>query len=42
MAQALKEISWQAEEYIVRKHDAVWYIGLIIIAGALCALSIWL
>ena len=42
MAQALKEISWQAEEYIVRKHDAVWYIGLIIIAGALCALSVWL
>ena len=42
MAQALPKISWQAEEYIVRKHDAVWYIGLIIIAGALCALSVWL
>ena len=36
------DISWQAEEYITRDHDAGWYIGLFIIGGGLVALSIWL
>jgi len=39
MAQAFKDISWQAEEYIVRKHDVGWYLGLFIIGGGLCALA---
>ena len=41
MAQALPKISWQAEEYIVRDHNAGWYIGLIVVALILCALSVW-
>ena len=35
-------ISWQAEEYIVREHNAGWYIGLFIVGAGLIALSIWL
>ena len=41
MAKALKDISWEAEEYIVRDHNAWWYIGLFIIGGALSALAIF-
>lgn len=39
---AKQNISWQAEEYIVREHNAGWYIGLFIVGAALSALSIWL
>lgn len=35
-------ISWQAEEYIVREHNAGWYIGLFVVSGGLIALSVWL
>ena len=42
MAQALKPVSWQAEEYIVHDHDAWWYVGLFVVGGALCALSVFL
>ena len=35
-------ISWQAEEYVVREHNAGWYFGLIIITAGLIALSVWL
>lgn len=35
-------ISWQAEEYVVREHNAGWYFGLIIITASLIALSVWL
>ena len=35
-------ISWEAEEYIQRKHSAWWYIILILIAGGLVTLSIFL
>ncbi len=41
MAQAVQDISWVAEEYVMRDHDAVWYLGLIIIGGSLSALAIW-
>lgn len=41
MTQAVQDISWQAEEYIVRDHDAVWYLGLFIVGGGLSALAIW-
>ena len=42
MANKIQPVSWQAEEYIVRSHNAGWYIGLFIVGGALCALSIFL
>ena len=35
-------ISWEAEEYIVKSHNAIWYIGLFIAAGGLGALAVWL
>ena len=35
-------ISWQAEEYIIREHKAGWYIGLFIVGAGLIALSVWL
>ena len=41
MANSKTDISWQAEEYIVRNHTAGWYIGLFLIGGILCALSVW-
>ena len=39
---ANNNISWQAEEYIVRDHTAGWYIGLFIVGAGLAALSIFL
>ena len=41
MAKA-QPISWQAEEYIVRDHNASWYVGLFLVGAALCAVSVWL
>ncbi|MBR6505953.1 hypothetical protein IKT18_03950 [Candidatus Saccharibacteria bacterium] len=38
----LQPVSWQAQEYIIRDHNTVWYIGLAIVALALSALAIWL
>lgn len=35
-------VSWDAEEYVVRDKNAGWYVGLVIVALALIALSIWL
>ena len=40
MAQAVKDVSWQAEEYIVRDHNTLWFIGLFIVGIALCVISI--
>ncbi|MBR2753969.1 hypothetical protein IKD82_02300 [Candidatus Saccharibacteria bacterium] len=40
MAQALKDVSWEAEEYIVRDRDGWWYVGLAVVGIALCVLSI--
>lgn len=41
MAQALPDISWSAEEYIVREHNTWWYIGLFIVGIGLSALAVW-
>lgn len=41
MAQALKDISWSAEEYIVHERNTWWYIGLFIIGTGLSALAVW-
>ena len=42
MAKALKDISWQAEEYIVKDRNTWWYVGLFIIGLGLCALAVFL
>ncbi|MBR2855526.1 hypothetical protein IKE99_01120 [Candidatus Saccharibacteria bacterium] len=41
MAQA-KTITWQAAEYIIPGRNTWWYIGLFIVGGGLCALSVFL
>ena len=42
MAKTLKPVTWQAEEYISKEHNAGWYVGLAVITLALSALAIWL
>ena len=42
MAKQLSPVSWEAEEYITKNHNAWWYIGLIIVALALSTLAIFL
>ena len=42
MAKSINDISWEAEEYIVREHNAWWYIGLFIVCAGLSALAIFL
>lgn len=34
-----QDVSWTATEYIVKNHNAWWYLGLIIVVGGLCALA---
>jgi hypothetical protein len=41
MAKKFESISWIAEEYIVKKHNALWYIGLIVVVAGLSALAIF-
>lgn len=41
MTRALKDISWSAEEYIVRDRNAWWYIGLFIVGIGLSAIAVW-
>ncbi|MBR2754071.1 hypothetical protein IKD82_02850 [Candidatus Saccharibacteria bacterium] len=42
MAKTPQSVSWQAEEYIVRDHSTLWYLGLLIVGGGLSALAILL
>lgn len=42
MAKNLQPISWEGEEYIIRDHNYLWYIGLFIIGGGLCTLAVFL
>ena len=42
MTQKLASVSWDAEEYIIKEHNAWWYVGLAIITIGLSALAIWL
>ena len=37
-----KTVTWDAEEYIVKSHNAWWYVGLLLVTAGLCALAIWL
>lgn len=41
MAQAVQTVSWEAEEYIVRSRNALWYIGLILVGVGLSAIAVW-
>lgn len=41
MAKTLQPVSWQAEEYIPKDHNALWYVGLIIITAILSAVAIF-
>ena len=41
MAQALQDISWEAEEYIVRDRNFWWYIGLFLVGIGLSAIAVW-
>ena len=41
MAQAIKDVSWEAEEYIVRDRNTWWYIGLVLIGVGLSAIAVW-
>jgi hypothetical protein len=40
MANTLKDISWEAEEYIVREHNTLWYIGLFVVGAVLGILAV--
>ncbi len=40
MAKVLNDISWEAEEYIVRDRNIWWYIGLFIVGGALGVVAV--
>lgn len=42
MVKKLNTVEWDAEEYIVRSHNAWWYVGLFFVTAALSALAIWL
>ena len=42
MVKKLQPVSWQAEEYIIKKHNVGWYIGLTLITVAFVALAIFL
>lgn len=42
MAKKLDPVSWEAEEYIVKNHNARWYIGLCVITVGLSVLAIFL
>lgn len=42
MTSQLSPVSWEAEEYITKNHNAGWYIGLFIVAISLGVLAIFL
>lgn len=42
MANELKPVSWEAEEYIAYERNTGWYIGLVAVSLGLCILAILL
>ena len=42
MVKKLDPVSWEAEEYIVKTHNAGWYIGLSLVTIALSVLAFFL
>lgn len=41
MAKEFREVTWEAEEYVVREHNAAWYIGLFLVGAAFSAVAVW-
>ena len=35
-------VSWEAQEYVQRKKNGIWYVALIFVGLALSALAVWL
>ena len=42
MVNTPKEVSWEAAEYIVREHNAWWYLGLFAVGAGLCVLAVFM
>ncbi|MDO4742283.1 MAG: hypothetical protein Q4A79_02830 [Candidatus Saccharibacteria bacterium] len=42
MPKILKPVSWETEEYIVRDHDTIWYIGFFIVVAVLGIIAVLL
>ena len=42
MAKTAQSVSWQAEEYIVREHSTLWYLGLFLVGAGLSVVAILL
>lgn len=42
MTKKLQPVSWDAEEYIIRSHNAWWYVALVLVTLGLSTLAIWL
>jgi len=40
MVKKLESVSWQAEEYLVKNHNFLWYLGLIIITAGLGTIAV--
>lgn len=40
MAKTLKDISWEAEEYIAHDHNIWWYLGLFVIGSVLGVVAV--
>ena len=41
MVKQLQPVSWEAEEYIAKSHNVLWYIGLFVVAAGLSALAVY-
>lgn len=42
MAKNLQPISWEGEEYIIKEHNYIWYLGLLVVGGGLITLAVFL
>ncbi len=36
------QITWTAEEYIIKSHNGWWYFGLVLVTAGLSAIAVWL
>ncbi len=37
-----EQITWTAEEYIIKSHNGWWYFGLVLVTAGLSAIAVWL
>ena len=40
MVKKFESVSWEAEEYLVKDHNVLWYFGLIIVTAGLGAIAV--